>query len=68
MSHNYRDGGKGDKPRPMQNREQFDKNFEAIFGKKKKATIEEVDAGVYVVTITNKEKENEYNSKDNQGE
>ena len=34
MSHNYRDGGKGDKPRPMPNREQFKKNFEAIFGKK----------------------------------
>lgn len=32
MSH----GGKGDKPRPFSiPKEQFDKNFEAIFGKKK---------------------------------
>ena len=46
MSHNYRDGGKGDKQRPMLNKEQFDKNFEEIFGDKKKATIEEVDEGV----------------------
>ena len=29
--------GKGDKQRPMDiNKEQFDKNFDAIFGKKKK--------------------------------
>jgi hypothetical protein len=56
MSHNYRDGGKGDKPRPIYNREQFDKTFEAIFGKKKQAKIEEVDDGVYVVEITDKEK------------
>jgi hypothetical protein len=33
MSHNH-DGGKGDMPRPMPNKEQFDKNFETIFGKK----------------------------------
>ena len=33
MSH----GGKGDKPRPFSvPKEQFDKNFEAIFGKKEK--------------------------------
>jgi hypothetical protein len=31
---NNRDGGKGDKPRPIPNREQFDKNWESIFGKK----------------------------------
>jgi hypothetical protein len=55
MSHNYRDGGKGDKPRPMLNKEEFDKNFEAIFGKKKQATVQEVDDGVYVVKIHNKE-------------
>ena len=36
MSHDYRDGGKGDKPRPIPNREQFEKNFELIFGKKGK--------------------------------
>lgn len=31
-----RDGGKGDTPRPLSvSMEQFDKNFEAIFGKKK---------------------------------
>ena len=30
-----RDGGKGDKPRPLSvSIEQFDKNFDAIFGKK----------------------------------
>ena len=29
--------GKGSKPRPMEiDKEQFDKNFDAIFGKKKK--------------------------------
>jgi hypothetical protein len=33
---NYRDGGKGDKPRPLPNKEQFDRNFESIFGKKTK--------------------------------
>lgn len=31
-----RDGGKGDKPRPIPNREQFERNFDAIFGKKNK--------------------------------
>jgi hypothetical protein len=51
MTHNYRDGGKGDKPRPMPNKEQFDANFEAIFGKRKKATVEEVDYGVYIVEV-----------------
>ena len=30
-----RDGGKGDKPRPIQNREQFDKNWDNIFKKDK---------------------------------
>lgn len=30
------DGGKGDTPRPMPNRDQFEKNFELIFGKKEK--------------------------------
>ena len=55
MSHNYRDGGKGDKPRPMLNKEQFDKNFEKIFGNKKKAQIEEVDDGVYVIEVVNKD-------------
>ena len=28
-------GGKGDKPRPIDNWEQFSNNFDAIFGKKK---------------------------------
>lgn len=33
------DGGKGDVPRPFSvPMEQFDKNFEAIFGKKEKRT------------------------------
>ena len=28
-------GGKGDKPRPIQDRKKFEENFERIFGKKK---------------------------------
>ena len=40
MSH----GGKGDKPRPFSvPKEQFDKNFEAIFGKKKPAPQSQSD-------------------------
>lgn len=31
-----RDGGKGDKPRPIPNRKQFEENFDLIFGKKPK--------------------------------
>lgn len=35
-------GGKGDTPRPLSvPKEQFDKNFEAIFGKKKPEEIKE---------------------------
>lgn len=30
------DGGKGDTPRPIPNREQFEKNFDLIFGRKEK--------------------------------
>jgi hypothetical protein len=30
-----RDGGKGDKPRPIQDREQFEKNWDNIFKKDK---------------------------------
>jgi len=30
---NNRDGGKGDKPRPIQNKEKFDSNWDAIFKK-----------------------------------
>ena len=33
MNH-QRDGGKGDAPRPIPNREKFEENFERIFGKK----------------------------------
>jgi hypothetical protein len=37
-----RDGGKGDKPRPLGiPMEQFDKNFEAIFGKKQPKTLKD---------------------------
>ena len=37
-------GGKGGKLRPMKiNQEQFNKNFEAIFGKKKKEEEEDAD-------------------------
>jgi len=45
--------------------EKFADNFEVIFGKKKKAKIEELDDGVYVVEVVNKENENENISKDN---
>jgi hypothetical protein len=49
-----RDGGKGDTPRPLGvSLEQFDANFNAIFGKKKKYTLEEVDEGVYLLEVTN---------------
>ena len=49
-----RDGGKGDAPRPLGvSMEVFDKNFDAIFGKKKKYTMEEVDEGVYLIEVTN---------------
>jgi hypothetical protein len=51
---NMRDGGKGDAPRPLGvSMEQFDANFDAIFGKKKKYTMEEVDHGVYLIEVTN---------------
>ena len=46
--------GKGDKPRPLGvSMEQFDANFDAIFGKKKKYKMEEVDEGVYLIEVTN---------------
>lgn len=31
-----RDGGKGDKPRPFTDKEQFDKNWDEIFNKEQK--------------------------------
>ena len=33
-------GGKGDKPRPIEDRKKFEENFERIFGKKQKDTGE----------------------------
>ena len=45
-----RDGGKGDKKRPVFNQEQFESNWENIFGNKHKPVIEEVDEGVYLIT------------------
>lgn len=68
MSQNYRDGGKGDKPRPMTDKERFDQNFETIFGKNKKAIVKEIDVDVYSVEIKDKENEDGNNSKNNQGE
>jgi len=52
-----RDGGKGDTPRPLGVPiETFDKNFEAIFGKKKQKTLKD-----YI-----EDKQHEHNSnKDN---
>ena len=41
MSNNYRDGGKGDMPRPILNQEQFDKSWEEIFGKKPVKTLKD---------------------------
>jgi hypothetical protein len=39
------DGGKGDAPRPIQDKEQFDKNWDAIFNKKpEKCVSYEVEA------------------------
>lgn len=35
-----RDGGKGDKPRPIPNRDKFEKNWDAIFKPKGKKTEE----------------------------
>jgi len=64
-----RDGGKGDAPRPLGvSMEEFDKNFDAIFGKNKKYTMEEVDEGVYLIKVTtercvNYEKDIECNGK-----
>jgi hypothetical protein len=34
-----RDGGKGDTPRPIKDKEQFDKNWDAIFNKKPEKCI-----------------------------
>ena len=34
------DGGKGDTYRPIENRDQFDKNWDAIFGNKKPVQLE----------------------------
>ena len=34
LGDNMRDGGKGDAPRPINNREQFENNWDAIFKKK----------------------------------
>ena len=36
------DGGKGSSPRKQQDQEAYDKNYEAIFGSKKKKKTEEV--------------------------
>lgn len=35
MKHRPCGNGKGDTPRPIQDREKFDSNWDAIFGKKK---------------------------------
>jgi len=50
------DGGKGDTPRPLGvSMEEFDKNFDAIFGKKEKSSVTidvEADTDGQQVTIT----------------
>lgn len=41
------DGGKGSKPRPFSvSQEEFDNNFDRIFGKKKKSDAEKFDEQV----------------------
>ena len=66
MKHRPCGNGKGDTPRPIQDREKFDSNWDAIFGKKN-VTIEEVDHGVYVVEITPKEEKDEGQVQEKQG-
>ena len=52
-----RDGGKGDTPRPLGvPMEVFDKNFEAIFGKKQPKTLKEY--------IEQKESDDDANSRE----
>jgi hypothetical protein len=41
------------------NKEQFEKNVKEIFGEDKEVKIEEVDAGVYVVEISDKKEAND---------
>jgi hypothetical protein len=36
-------GGKGDSPRPIPDREKFESNWDSIFGKKKEKTNEQED-------------------------
>jgi len=46
------DGGKGDAPRPISNKDQFDKNWDEIFNKAKEETIHiEVEADNEHATI-----------------
>lgn len=41
MKHRPCGNGKGDTPRPIQDREKFDSNWDAIFGKKEKEKKDE---------------------------
>jgi hypothetical protein len=38
------DGGKGDAPRPISNKEQFEKNWDEIFNKKEETIHIEIEA------------------------
>jgi hypothetical protein len=50
-----RDGGKGDTPRPLSvSMEEFDKNFDAIFGKKSELKPKAVD---FELEVENDEQE-----------
>lgn len=40
MKHRPCGNGKGDTPRPIQDREKFDSNWDSIFGKKKHDEVE----------------------------
>jgi len=45
------DGGKGDAPRPISNKDQFDKNWDEIFNKKEETIHIEVEADNEHATI-----------------
>lgn len=57
----YRDGGKGDFRRPVQNKEQFESNWDAIFKKKPEPptggflTTEENEQATITTSTTNNE-------------
>ena len=47
-------GGKGDKPRPIEDRKKFEENFERIFGKKKWHYVNSINSCVMSSTMVNR--------------